>query len=772
MIMDGISAMLRNVYWIGIKESEILELEGKIAGSVTIFGSGKQTNRAYDKACGVRYDYNRDIPGYVDFLRRELNTILAENPDAKFLFYDNQDLYCDLAEMTGHAIENADKNLLSRLNDKWYVKDYLYETVDLLPYHYVSGKEILSQYGDRLANGERLVIQGNNSSGGEKTFLLDKSGMESLIPILQENEKYCITSYQENNVSVNVHVIIFDDNVLITPLSIQLLNCEDGRFLYAGGDFAAVKILSHQLKRKIKENAFKVGEKLQKSGYRGVCGIDFLIVEENVYFMEINARFQSSTFLINRALKDYHYQTLQELHIAACTHKQSPKGLREVLENLQINYSFYQYLKQKQKKDLLYFTYLTAKNSPEVTAVLDDDLDWRQNSQEQTYLYRIVFHTNIADIGPVGKVRIHPAINLKIEEPEIEYTEKALIRLKILLFNHGITIGDEAEQFLSEHGGIKFEEFNALNATIYGHIRMNIPYHARFTSLSPFSVQLSENETYLCYLDKVLCKIEVAPADPNYYRTTCKGTNFSDICYMNFDRLRINFHSGCYFKYLNKGCKFCDVEEGNLYNQFEDLKEAIDLYGEKEELRHFLIGGGSGIRDKDFSYAMKITKYIQKTVKKPVYIMTTPPKNLDILDQMKECGVTEVAFNIEFFDRKLAEELMPGKGIISLEDYAKAFERAVKLWGNTGQVRSALIVGLESSKTFLQGVEWLCRQGVSPMLSPFRPYYHTDFENRLPAEDEEILRLYYEAKKICDTYGMILGPSCADCEDNTIKVTL
>ena len=404
--------------------------------------------------------------------------------------------------------------------------------------------------------------------------------------------------------------------------------------------------------------------------------------------------------------------------------------------------------------------------------MLDDDLDWRQNSQEQTYLYRIVFHTNIADIGPVGKVRIHPAINLKIEEPEIEYTEKALIRLKILLFNHGITIGDEAEQFLSEHGGIKFEEFNALNATIYGHIRMNIPYHARFTSLSPFSVQLSENETYLCYLDKVLCKIEVAPADPNYYRTTCKGTNFSDICYMNFDRLRINFHSGCYFKYLNKGCKFCDVEEGNLYNQFEDLKEAIDLYGGKEELRHFLIGGGSGIRDKDFSYAMKITKYIQKTVKKPVYIMTTPPKNLDILDQMKECGVTEVAFNIEFFDRKLAEELMPGKGIISLEDYAKAFERAVELWGNTGQVRSALIVGLESSKTFLQGVEWLCKQGVSPMLSPFRPYYHTDFENRLPAEDEEILRLYYEAKKICDAYGMILGPSCADCEDNTIKVTL
>lgn len=87
-------------------------------------------------------------------------------------------------------------------------------------------------------------------------------------------------------------------------------------------------------------------------------------------------------------------------------------------------------------------------------------------------------------------------------------------------------------------------------------------------------------------------------------------------------------------------------------------------------------------------------------------------------------------------------------------------------------MRSALIVGLESPETFLEGVEWLCAQGVSPMLSPFRPYYNTLFENRLPEEDEEIIHLYYEAKKICDKYGMILGPSCPDCEDNTIKITL
>lgn len=770
--MDGWSSMLEHIYWIGIKETEIEELKEKIAGSVTVFGSGTGKNCAYDKMCGVRYDYNQDIPGYVDFLRKELNRIIEKDPTANLLFYDAQDLYCDLPEFAPYAVGNLDKDLIWKLNDKWFVKKFLDGTVDMLPCRYLLGKDIASQYGQRVASGERFVVQGNHSCGGVKTYLLDDADKEVLFSQLQDTEEYCITPYKENSVSVNIHVIIYDDEVLTTPFSVQILDSEDGRFLYTGGDFLAVQFLEQGMGEKVEAYALAIGRKLQEIGYRGICGIDFLLAEERAYFMEVNARFQSSTFLINKALEEIQCPVMQELHISACRHDKIPEGIKEKLNTLQINYSFYQYAKKKARKDLLYYIYQKGKHCIEAEEVMDDALDWKQQLEEDTYLYRIVFHTNLADIGASGKVRIHPAVNPHIRIPEIEYTENSLIHLKILLFNHGICIEKEAKEYLSEHGGIKFEEFDAINATIFGHIRMSIPYHARFTSLSPFSVQLFEGETYLYYLKKPLCKMEVASADINYHKITCRGTRYSDICYMNYDRLRINFHAGCYFKYLNKGCQFCDVEEGNSYNQFEDLKEVIHLYGGKKELRHFLIGGGSGIRGRDFAYALEIVKYINKTVKKPVYLMTTPPKQLDILDEMKKSGVTEVAFNIEIYDRKRAEKLMPGKGKITLNEYAEAFEKAVGLWGKQGQVRSALIVGLESSETFLEGVEWLCRQGVSPMLSPFRPYYHTVFENRLPEEDEEIIHLYHAAKKICDRYGMILGPSCPDCEDNTIKITL
>lgn len=770
--MYGMSLILENLYWVGIKESEIAELKDLIAGSVTIFGSGKGKNRAYDKVSGIRYDYNQDIPGYVEFLKKELGEILLENPHAKFLFYDNLDLYCDLPEMEPFVIGRQDRDLLMRLNSKCYVKELLSDTQDLLPGRCVSALEIGQICESLLACKERFVIQGDVSCGGVKTYLLDQETLKPLLSGIHADEKYYITPYQENNTSVNVHIIVYDDEVLVTPVSVQLLDGEDGRFLYTGGDFVAAQFLPQHIKEKVREKAYKVGIILQKKGYRGVCGVDFLAAGDGVYFMEINPRFQSSTFLMNKALKENHLPIMQEMHIEACGHGKSQDGMQARLNKLQVNYSFYQYSKKSNKMDLLYFMYQKVKDCIEIEKVLDDGLDWSSGLEEETYLYRIVFHTNIADIGATGKTRIHPAVNLRMEIPEIKYTESDLIKLKILLFNHGIRIEGKTREYLRLHGGIKFEEFDAINATIFGHIRMSIPYQARFTSLSPFSVKLQEGETYLCYLEKQLCKIEVAPADLNYYKKTRSGTSYSDICYMNYDRLRINFHSGCYFKYLKKGCQFCDVEAGNLYNQFEDIKEVVRMYGKKEELRHYLIGGGSGIRAKDFTYALEIVQYIYETVKKPVYIMTTPPKDLHILDEMKRYGVTEVAFNIEIFDRKRAVELMPGKGKITLDEYAAAFEHAVKLWGNDGQVRSALIVGLESPETFLEGVEWLCAQGVSPMLSPFRPYYNTLFENRLPEEDEEIIHLYYEAKKICDKYGMILGPSCPDCEDNTIKITL
>ena len=52
-------------------------------------------------------------------------------------------------------------------------------------------------------------------------------------------------------------------------------------------------------------------------GYRGILGIDFILKNDIVYFMEINPRFQSSSFLISKSLYKKYNIDIAQLHYNA-----------------------------------------------------------------------------------------------------------------------------------------------------------------------------------------------------------------------------------------------------------------------------------------------------------------------------------------------------------------------------------------------------------------------------------------------------------------------
>ena len=151
--------------------------------------------------------------------------------------------------------------------------------------------------------------------------------------------------------------------------------------------------------------------------------------------------------------------------------------------------------------------------------------------------------------------------------------------------------------------------------------------------------------------------------------------------------------------------------------------------------------------------------------------MSIPPKELAILDKLKDAGITEVAFNLEMFNRKLAKQIMPGKGDIELKQYMSAFEHAVKLWGNTGCVRSLLIYGFDLDKEFIDGIEKLCRTGVEPIISIFRPLENTELVVQNPPLTSSIFGIYQECQRIAQKYNLILGPDCPQCQNNTLSYT-
>ena len=239
----------------------------------------------------------------------------------------------------------------------------------------------------------------------------------------------------------------------------------------------------------------------------------------------------------------------------------------------------------------------------------------------------------------------------------------------------------------------------------------------------------------------------------NANKITKSGVPYYAVSYMGVDRLRIHARSSCYFKNRQIGCHFCGIDtDGNF--SMADIKEVLDTYKSNSEIQHFLVGGGSFNPSDDFQTVLQIVKYIHETFKRNIYLMSIPPIDAKILFKLKKAGVTEVAFNLEIYDRIRAKEIMPGKGNISLKRYDTAFQTAVNIWGKNGNVRSALIVGLEPKESTIQGIEYLCRIGVSPILALFKP--DGNMEDYLAPSSEEVLYIWETAEKICRQYLVII----------------
>jgi len=201
-----------------------------------------------------------------------------------------------------------------------------------------------------------------------------------------------------------------------------------------------------------------------------------------------------------------------------------------------------------------------------------------------------------------------------------------------------------------------------------------------------------------------------------------------------------------------------------------DIYKVIDEYQQTISFRHFLVGGASGSRVDEPERIKKIISYIRKTSDKPIYLMSQPPEKLSDIKDYHDCGLSEIAFNIEIYNREIAKKLMPGKGFIPIEQYFDALEKATECFGRTGNVRSMLIVGLESEASLLDCVFKLCSTGVAPMLSAFRPMPKTILKHIIPPEVPFLKDIYFKAEKICNDFELQLGPLCPECQGNTISM--
>ncbi len=295
--------------------------------SVTLFGDTNEKNISYkvnnlDNVLEFEYWNPDSNPREIKIYNELLNTI---KEPFEIMAHDYKIVsQCEIPANAKVICKNNNK-LIKLFNDKTKTRNLFKGIIPTLEYTYVKGSKF--NFEELSPEEKTLVVQHPLGSGGSKTYLCKKENSEELKNKLLPKETYAISTYLEDNIPYNIHCVIGKDDYEIFPPSMQELDVID-KIEYIGS-FYDIEI-EESVKQKFIDYTTKICEKLQELGYKGVLGIDYIYANNELYFIEINPRFQGSTRQLDKILVENNLPSLFEYNYLAFKGKKltSTKNLK------------------------------------------------------------------------------------------------------------------------------------------------------------------------------------------------------------------------------------------------------------------------------------------------------------------------------------------------------------------------------------------------------------------------------------------------------------
>lgn len=765
---------MEKLFWIGPRESDILGLESIYSGAVTFYGKNSGNYISYCAQNNIRINHNVDHPDSSDFILDQQLKLIQRYPECKFMYYNPNYAYGAPDTIIDRTICLNSECFMKTLNDKMTFRTFAQHIVPMLNVQTMYGKDCsysALQSSGLWTDSDSYVIQEAVSSGGQGTFYMSRENEETVLRALISEREYLVSGYIRSNIPLNLHAVIYDQDIVLFPGSIQVIVPSKERLLYRGADFVSFKTLPTYAKESFFSAAQTLCKEIQKNGYRGVLGIDAIWTKQGIFFLEVNNRFQGSTHLLNRALIGAGLPSVQECTIDAFQHENVSLQMKTQLQAVDVPYSSFTQIYDNGGVHGNYLLRHINRKSP-LVEVLMDGYRLEQPVEHHACQYTMVFQSNIVTLcdGDTA-IRLHPNLPSPTRAWDEAIRAHDLTSLKIGLINQGANICPEAAAYIQEHGGMREGTYFSLDLMIDG-AYMNCPLSVKLVSCSPYSISVRQDLSGLCLLyydekiaDVVYDKCYLPPV-PDW----TDRTMLDQICFLATDRLRLQNNSYCTFPKHGVGCRFCEVTNAQKGFSEKDILESIDFWFSlyPRPFRHILIGGASNEPGKEHDTVVAMCRRIRAYSDMPIYLMCLPPRRKEDIEDYVKAGVTEFAFNMEVYDRSLALHYMPGKGKFSRERYLQALNWATELLGHTGAVRCSFIAGLEPMDSLLEGIEAVCRCGAAPILSAFRPIPFTEMEETIPPSNEWLMELTKQAERICQRHGLSLGPSCPACRNNTL----
>jgi hypothetical protein len=209
-------------------------------------------------------------------------------------------------------------DVAARLDDKVTGRQALHDAGVLTPASVVVQSGTVDR--DTIADALRsptLVLQTRHGSGGTGTWTYDAGAPNGVLGG-PGGEPLLVSEWLDGPV-VNVHLLVEETRCVISAPSVQLLGwlgLAGNPAAYCGADFAAAAALPPAQLDPFLDGAHAVAEHVWSLGFRGLLGLDAILAARPM-FLELNPRYQASTWLLAELELAAGYEPVGEAHARA-----------------------------------------------------------------------------------------------------------------------------------------------------------------------------------------------------------------------------------------------------------------------------------------------------------------------------------------------------------------------------------------------------------------------------------------------------------------------
>ncbi len=305
------------------------------------------------------------------------------------------------------------------------------------------------------------------------------------------------------------------------------------------------------------------------------------------------------------------------------------------------------------------------------------------------------------------------------------------------------------------------------------------PYHYKN---SPFLLTVDEEKRPVIQKEgKVIQRVKPFPRPSFYGKTTRSGVPMEKIAVVTGDFLAVAIDNRCWFwgyyrddklvNYKEKQCQYCGIglsmKRDELYRKSkEDILEVLEAALGGGDVRHLGINAGTfpppGRGHEEYA---EIVSEVKSRFDIWVRLSICPPEDEKYVDLLFEAGADQIGYDIEVYDSELYPKICPGKWAevdrnVPHQHFDRMLSYAARK-GGPNRTYSILVTGLESRESTAAGVEHLCRMGVVPRMSVFRPIPGTAMERYPAPSPEYLVYCYRRLREITMKYGVDSGcPGC------------